>query len=43
MSTQAIVIILVILAIIAILAVRGRGPRVTQIDRTVVRKDEGGK
>jgi hypothetical protein len=40
-STQTIIIIVVVIAVIALLAVRGGGPRVTQIDRTVRReKDE---
>ena len=35
MSTQTIIIIIAAVAIVALLAVRGSGPRVTQIDRTV--------
>jgi hypothetical protein len=40
MSTQTIIIIVAILAIVAFLAARGGGPRVTQIDRTVRKKDD---
>ena len=40
MSTQLIVIIVVVVALIAVLAMRGGGPRVTQIDRTVRRKED---
>jgi hypothetical protein len=42
MSTQTIVIIVVILAVIAALAVRGGGPRVTQITRTVHKEEDEG-
>jgi multisubunit Na+/H+ antiporter MnhC subunit len=35
MSTTTIVIIVAVVALIAVFAVRGSGPRVTQIDRTV--------
>jgi hypothetical protein len=41
MSTQTIIIIVALVAVIALLAARGRGPRVTQIDRTVRREKEG--
>jgi hypothetical protein len=40
MNTTTIIIIVAVVALIAVLAVRGGGPRVTQIDRTV-RRDEG--
>jgi hypothetical protein len=40
MSAQTIVIIIAVLAVIAALAIRGGGPRVTQINRTVRRKKE---
>jgi hypothetical protein len=43
MGTQTIIIVLAVLAIVAAIASRRRGPRVTQIDRTIVRKDEGGE
>ena len=43
MSTQAIVIIMAALAVIAVLVSRAGAPRVTQIDRTVRRKKEGGE
>jgi len=39
-SPQTIVIIIAVLAVIAALAVRGGGPRVTQIDRTVRREKD---
>ena len=42
MSTQTIIIIVAIVAIIAMLAIRGGGPRVTDIDRTVRREKEEG-
>ena len=42
MSTQTIIIIVAIVAIIAMLAIRGGGPRVTHIDRTVRREKEEG-
>lgn len=41
MSTQQIVIIVVVVAVIVtLLAMRSGGPRITQIDRTVERKDD---
>ena len=40
MSTTTIVIIVAVVAVIAVLAVRGGGPRVTQIDRTVRREKD---
>ncbi len=39
MSTTAIVIIISAVALIIVLAARSGGPRVTQIDRTVHKKD----
>ena len=39
MNTTTIVVIVLVLAVVAVLAVRGSGPRVTQIDRTI-RKDK---
>ena len=41
MSRTMIIILIVAIAIVALLAIRGRGPRVTQIDRTVRRKKGG--
>ena len=38
--TELIVIIVAVIALIAVLAARGRGPRITQIDRTI-RRDDG--
>ena len=39
MNTTTIIVIVLVLAVVAVLAVRGSGPRVTQIDRTI-RKDK---
>jgi hypothetical protein len=41
MNVVTIIIVVAIVAIVVLVAARGRGPRVTQIDRKVVRKDEG--
>ena len=40
MSTTSIIVIVAVVALIAVLALRGGGPRVTQITRTV-KRDEG--
>jgi hypothetical protein len=42
MSSQTIIIIVAVVALIAYLATRMGGPRVTHIDRTVRRDEEGG-
>jgi hypothetical protein len=39
--TEVIVIVVAVIALIAFLAARAGGPRITQIDRTVRRDDEG--
>ena len=36
--TEIIIVAIIVIAIIAALAIRGSGPRVTQIDRTVRRE-----
>jgi hypothetical protein len=41
MSLRVIIVLAVLVAILAAVALRSRGPRVTQIDRTVRRKKEG--
>ena len=38
--TEIIVVLVIVIAIAAALALRGSGPRVTQIDRTVRRKTD---
>lgn len=38
--TEIIVLVIIVIAIIAALAIRGSGPRVTHIDRTVRREDD---
>lgn len=38
--TEIIVVAIIVIAIIAFLVVRGSGPRVTTIDRTVRRDDD---
>jgi len=38
-TTQLIIVAVILVALIAVLAARGSGPRVTQIDRTVRKKD----
>ena len=40
MSSQAIILIVAIVAVIAFLAVRRSGPRVTQIDRTIHKRED---
>jgi hypothetical protein len=40
MSTQTIIIVVAVIALVAVIASRLGGPRVTQIDRTVRRKEE---
>ncbi|MEO7276987.1 MAG: hypothetical protein ABIW33_03060 [Sphingomicrobium sp.] len=40
-STEIIVVLVMVAAVAAALALRGRGPRVTHIDRTVRRGKDG--
>lgn len=40
-TTQIIILVVAIVGLIAVLAARVGGPRVTQIDRTVRREEEG--
>ena len=42
-TTQIIILVVAIVGLIALLAARVGGPSVTQIDRTVRRKDEDGE
>jgi hypothetical protein len=42
MSTTTIIIIIAIAVIFALIAVRGGGPRVTEIDRTVRKEKDSG-
>jgi hypothetical protein len=42
-TTQIIILVVAIVALIAVLAARVGGPRVTQIDRTIRRENEGDK
>jgi hypothetical protein len=39
-STTAVIIIVAAVALIAVIATRNSGPRVTQIDRTISKKDK---
>ena len=41
MSTPIIIIFVIAIAIVVVLALRGGGPRVTTIERTVDREEEG--